>query len=53
MLGQELAETNGLDNRVQQDCKFIRDSHLQKQYLEQELQRITSRIDNYDGINPI
>ncbi|MGN6624014.1 MAG: hypothetical protein ACTHKK_07715 [Candidatus Nitrosocosmicus sp.] len=39
-----------LDDRVQQYCNFIRGQELQKQQLEQTINRLQSRIDNIDSI---
>jgi transcriptional accessory protein Tex/SPT6 len=50
---QNQQRLKGLDDRVQQYCKFIREQQLQKQQLEQIINRLQSRIDSYDGIHSI
>jgi hypothetical protein len=44
---------NEMYYRVQQYGKFIREQQLQKQQLEQIINRLQSKIDNYDGTNSI
>ena len=42
-----------LDHRVELYNDFIRWQQLQKQQLEQEIDRLQSRIDNYDNVSSL
>ena len=52
-LVQNQQKRKDLDNRVQQYSKFIEEQQLQMKQLEQTIQRLQSKINNYDNVSSI